>query len=110
MVSFCNKEEQSKNPLQLTSISPKDVKLIQSTGISAGHRPGTFGNLTSQDFREGTLKNTWCPAPQHYSSHLHFRQFLKQVWCWFSLYFNFLFFFLIPGTYCFLVSVNTFSL
>lgn len=108
MVSFCNRKEWSTNPLQLTSISPKEVKLIQSTWISAGHRPGTFGNLTSQDFREGTLKNTQCPAPEHYCSHLHFRQFLRQVWCQFSLYFNI--FFLIPGTYCFLVPVNIVSL
>lgn len=91
MVSFCNRKEWSTNPLQLTIISPKQVKLIRSTWISAGYTPGTFGNLTSQNFREGTLKNTQCPAPEHYSSHLHFRQFPKQVWCQFSLYFNIFF-------------------
>lgn len=109
MISFPNREEWSTNPLQLTNISPEEVKLIQSTWISAGHRPGTFGNLTSQDFRERTLKNPQCPAPEHSSSHLHFRQFLKQVWCQFYIYLNF-FFFLIPGTHCFPVSINTSSL
>lgn len=92
MISFPNREEWSTNPLQLTNISPEEVKLIQSTWISAGHRPGTFGNLTSQDFRERTLKNPQCPAPEHSSSHLHFRQFLKQVWCQFYIYLNFFFF------------------
>lgn len=107
MVSFCNREDWSTNPLHLMNISPKEVKLIQSTWISAGHRPGTFGNLTAQAFRERTLKNALCPSPEYSPSHLHFRQFLKKVWCQFFIYLNI---FLIPGTCCFLVSMNPFSL
>lgn len=104
---FHNRKEWSTNALESTNFSTKEIKLTQSAWISAWHWTAAFVNLTGQAFKEKTVENTSYPTPKCYSSNLWFGDFLKQVWCLFSIVFGDFFF--LPGIYCFLVSILTFS-